>query len=110
MKEKIISLVNLVSLFFQKLFLLMIRFYQAAISPHLGKNCRFTPTCSQYAYIAITRFGPIKGIHQPFGIAEERNSCTRILRGEDLVLFVEGGKNVLFTLFAGSIAFRKTAR
>ena len=37
MKEKIISLVNLVSLFFQKLFLLMIRFYQAAISPHLGK-------------------------------------------------------------------------
>lgn len=38
MKEKIISLVNLVSLFFQKLFLLMIRFYQAAISPHLGKT------------------------------------------------------------------------
>mgnify|MGYP002595673550 CR=1 FL=1 len=57
MKEKIISLVNLVSLFFQKLFLLMIRFYQAAISPHLGKNCRFT------AYIAITRFGPIKGTY-----------------------------------------------
>ena len=56
MKEKIISLVNLVSLFFQKLFLLMIRFYQAAISPHLGKNCRFT-------YIAITRFGPIKGTY-----------------------------------------------
>ena len=63
MKEKIISLVNLVSLFFQKLFLLMIRSYQAAISPHLGKNCRFTPTCSQYAYIAITRFGPIKGTY-----------------------------------------------
>ena len=63
MKEKIISLVNLVSLFFQKLFLLMIRFYQAAISPHLGKNCRFTPTCSQYAHIAITRFGPIKGTY-----------------------------------------------
>ena len=63
MKEKIISLVNPVSLFFQKIFLLMIRFYQAAISPHLGKNCRFTPTCSQYAYIAITRFGPIKGTY-----------------------------------------------
>jgi len=47
MKEKIISLVNLVSLFFQKLFLLMIRFYQAAISPHLGKNCRFTPTSTR---------------------------------------------------------------
>ena len=46
---------------FQKLFLLLIRFYQVAISPHLGKNCRFMPTCSQYAYIAITRFGVIKG-------------------------------------------------
>ena len=61
MKEKIISLVNLVSLFFQKLFLLMIRFYQAAISPHLGKNCRFTPTCSQYALEAIEKYGALKG-------------------------------------------------
>lgn len=48
---------------FKKLFLLLIRFYQVAISPHLGKNCRFTPTCSQYAYIAITRFGAIKGTY-----------------------------------------------
>ena len=61
MKEKIISLVNLVSLFFQKLFLLMIRFYQAAISPHLGKNCRFTPTCSQYALEAVEKYGAWKG-------------------------------------------------
>ena len=61
MKEKIISLVNLVSLFFQKLFLLMIRFYQAAISPHLGKNCRFTPTCSQYALEAVEKYGALKG-------------------------------------------------
>lgn len=52
-----------ISSFFQKIFLLMIRFYQVAISPHLGKNCRFIPTCSQYAYIAITRFGVIKGTY-----------------------------------------------
>ena len=51
------------SCFVQKLFLLLIRFYQVAISPHLGKNCRFMPTCSQYAYIAITRFGVIKGTY-----------------------------------------------
>ena len=47
----------------KKLFLLLIRFYQVAISPHLGKNCRFVPTCSQYAMIAITRFGVIKGTY-----------------------------------------------
>lgn len=63
MKEKIVSLMTLISAFFQKLLLSMIRFYQAAISPHLGKNCRFIPTCSRYAYIAIARFGPIKGTY-----------------------------------------------
>ena len=47
----------------KKLFLLLIRFYQVAISPHLGKNCRIVPTCSQYAMIAITRFGVIKGTY-----------------------------------------------
>lgn len=47
----------------KKFLLLLIRFYQVAISPHLGKNCRFVPTCSQYAYIAITRFGAIKGTY-----------------------------------------------
>lgn len=48
---------------FKKLFLLLIRFYQVAISPHFRPCCRFTPTCSQYAYIAITRFGAIKGTY-----------------------------------------------
>ena len=47
----------------KKFLLLLIRFYQVAISPHLGRNCRFVPTCSQYAYIAITRFGAIKGTY-----------------------------------------------
>lgn len=63
MKQGFFSFLEIISRFFQAFFLLMIRFYQAAISPHLGKNCRFTPTCSQYAYIAITRFGPIKGTY-----------------------------------------------
>ena len=31
------------------------------ISPFLGRNCRFTPTCSQYAMEAIGRYGPWKG-------------------------------------------------
>ncbi|MDR1006886.1 MAG: membrane protein insertion efficiency factor YidD [Bacteroidales bacterium] len=42
-------------------FLLLIRFYQAAISPHLPSACRFTPTCSQYAIEAIRKHGAFKG-------------------------------------------------
>ncbi|GAB4281747.1 MAG: hypothetical protein Kow0029_26970 [Candidatus Rifleibacteriota bacterium] len=41
--------------------LLMIRFYQRWISPLLGANCRFRPTCSQYTYEAIGKYGFIKG-------------------------------------------------
>ena len=38
-----------------------IRIYQKMVSPSLGKNCRFTPTCSSYAVGALSRFGVIKG-------------------------------------------------
>jgi zinc D-Ala-D-Ala dipeptidase len=43
------------------LFLALIRSYQIFISPLLGPNCRFQPTCSAYALEAIERFGPLKG-------------------------------------------------
>ncbi|EDM36551.1 hypothetical protein PBAL39_24825 [Pedobacter sp. BAL39] len=42
-------------------FLLLIRLYQYLISPMLGANCRFTPTCSQYGMEAIKKHGPFKG-------------------------------------------------
>ncbi|MDD2394077.1 MAG: membrane protein insertion efficiency factor YidD [Eubacteriales bacterium] len=45
----------------KKLFLMLIRFYKSAISPYLGNNCRFTPTCSEYAYEAVSRYGALKG-------------------------------------------------
>ena len=45
----------------QRLSLLLIRGYQLLISPLLGNNCRFYPTCSCYAHQAIERFGVIKG-------------------------------------------------
>jgi len=41
--------------------LLPIKFYQRAISPLLPPSCRFTPTCSQYAVEAITKYGIFKG-------------------------------------------------
>jgi hypothetical protein len=39
----------------------LIRVYQVAISPFLGANCRYTPTCSQYAVDAIRRRGLLCG-------------------------------------------------
>ncbi|MCA1928079.1 MAG: membrane protein insertion efficiency factor YidD [Calditerrivibrio sp.] len=40
----------------------LINFYQIAISPYLGQNCRFYPSCSAYAKEAIEKKGVIKGI------------------------------------------------
>ena len=42
-------------------FLALIRFYQKYISPCKKPCCRFVPTCSVYAYEAITKYGAIKG-------------------------------------------------
>lgn len=41
--------------------IVLIRFYQVCISPFLGKNCRFYPTCSEYALIVIKEWGFFKG-------------------------------------------------
>jgi len=45
----------------KKLFLGIIRFYQKNITPYTPAHCRFYPTCSTYAYQAISRFGAFRG-------------------------------------------------
>ena len=45
----------------KKLFLFLIRFYQKHISPCSPPRCRFIPTCSNYAYEAIHKYGVLKG-------------------------------------------------
>lgn len=39
-----------------------IRFYQWAVSPLLGGNCRFYPTCSHYALEALEKHGALAGV------------------------------------------------
>ncbi|NLM50471.1 MAG: membrane protein insertion efficiency factor YidD [Clostridiaceae bacterium] len=39
----------------------LIRFYQKFISPLKKPCCRFYPTCSEYAYLAISKYGAFKG-------------------------------------------------
>ena len=38
-----------------------IKLYQILISPLIGPNCRYHPTCSQYSIEAINTPGPFKG-------------------------------------------------
>ena len=45
----------------KRLALAAIRFYQRAISPLTPPSCRFTPTCSEYARVAIERYGLAHG-------------------------------------------------
>lgn len=45
----------------KKIALLIIRFYQKAISSNTPSSCRFHPTCSQYGYEAIEKYGFLKG-------------------------------------------------
>jgi putative membrane protein insertion efficiency factor len=40
----------------------LVKLYQWGISPFLPHVCRFTPTCSQYALLALERHGVLKGV------------------------------------------------
>lgn len=48
----------------EKIALLLVNFYRAAISPLLGRGkCRFVPTCSEYAVEALKKYGFILGTY-----------------------------------------------
>ena len=44
-----------------KMLILMVRLYQVAISPWLGRQCRFKPTCSEYFIEAVRTRGAVRG-------------------------------------------------
>lgn len=48
--------------FINKILIFPVRLYQIFISPLLGSNCRYDPTCSHYMIQAIEEWGPIQGV------------------------------------------------
>ena len=52
---------NAVSRFLAWPLIWLVKFYRYAISPWLGGNCRFQPTCSEYAIEALKTHGVLRG-------------------------------------------------
>tara|TARA_Y100001970_G_scaffold1824_1_gene2149 strand:+ start:487 stop:729 length:243 start_codon:yes stop_codon:yes gene_type:complete len=46
---------------FSKTLIVFIKLYQLIISPYMGNNCRYLPTCSQYFIESLNEFGFVKG-------------------------------------------------
>jgi putative membrane protein insertion efficiency factor len=46
---------------FSKTIIVLIKAYRLVLSPWLGQQCRFHPTCSQYALEAVEQHGPYRG-------------------------------------------------
>ena len=46
---------------FSYLLIKIIKVYQIAISPYLGNNCRYLPTCSEYFIDSLKEYGVVKG-------------------------------------------------
>lgn len=57
------KIINYFSKIIEYFLLLLIRIYQVFLSPFLGHNCNFRPTCSQYMFEAIKIHGIIKGVY-----------------------------------------------
>ncbi len=47
-------------------FIAPIYIYKLVISPFLGKNCNFYPTCSSYAILALKKYGVLSGCKMSF--------------------------------------------
>jgi len=47
----------------QKVLIFLIKAYQLVLSPWMGRSCRFYPTCSNYALLALQRFGAFRGTY-----------------------------------------------
>ena len=69
-------MIKKINKYLKLIFIYLIKLYQISISPLLGLNCRYIPTCSNYTIEVIQKYGIIKGTWvafrrilrcQPFG-------------------------------------------
>lgn len=59
--ERRVHLVQQIAAMPRRAVLLAISAYKVTLSPWFHGSCRFTPSCSTYAYEAVSRFGAIRG-------------------------------------------------
>ncbi len=50
-----------------RLLIFIVRCYQVTLSPLIGQQCRFRPTCSNYFIAAVKLHGPIRGTFKGLG-------------------------------------------
>ncbi|MDC3076617.1 membrane protein insertion efficiency factor YidD [Candidatus Pelagibacter sp.] len=48
----------------KKILICIIKFYKFLISPVLGNNCRYLPTCSEYFIDCLNEYGVLKGSYK----------------------------------------------
>ena len=80
---KISKFITKIILFPRKIVIYVIKLYQKFLSPFLGKNCKYYPTCSEYTKQAVDKYGIIKG------------SILGIIRILKCNPFSKGGVNIL---------------
>jgi|694.fasta_scaffold49298_6 putative membrane protein insertion efficiency factor len=56
-------MINFINKFFNQIIISIIKLYQLIISPYLGNNCRFNPTCSNYAIIVFQKYNIFKALY-----------------------------------------------
>jgi len=66
-----------------RLLLSLIRFYQRRLSPLRGPVCRYYPTCSEYMYQAVEKYGAVRGLW--LGLRRIMRCHPRGSRGHDPV-------------------------
>ena len=55
------AIADMVGVIATRWIVVMVRLYQACLSPVLGRQCRFVPTCSDYFIQAVRKRGAVTG-------------------------------------------------
>ncbi len=59
--KKVAAVISLIAAYPKKIVIVFLRIYRYLISPMFRQHCRFVPSCSAYAQIAVEQHGVLKG-------------------------------------------------